>query len=512
VAATVAAVMCLLVSGCGSGSGGSSAATVSSGTAATDGGTLRIADTSEAETLDPIKALSNPSVNAVTQIIEPLFKANAKGQIEPWLAVGSKQSPDGLTWTFKLRPGVKFTNGKPMTAEDVVFSIEAVRASEEWTSMFEPVTNVRAASASTVTVTTKQPVAGLPAELSLFAAGIVPKDYGGVSESEFAEHPVGTGPFELSSWKHGHSLTLSRNPHYWKKGQPLLDQVVFESAPEVNSRTTQLQGGELDVMASPDWSQLSGLEADPELNVGVYAMGYLDYISLNQRIPLFKDKRVREAVNLALEREGIVKAALYGYGETAGPWIQPAIKGHDESIKPVAQNVAKAKSLLSEAVAADGVAPKMTLLFFSGDTYYSTVAQVAQQDLEEVGFQVTLQPLDESTVISQISAGKYDAVLLYYSSDVADPSEGGSIYAGTEGAFTGGKTEEVESLNAEAGAEADEAKRLALYGELQQVIAREQDVITYDYRPFVWAMQSNVTGFEVNATGHPWLAETGFSE
>ena len=503
--------MSAVAAGCGGGSGTSSGDT---GEAATPskGGTLQIADTSEAITLDPTTAIDNPSIHVLTQIMEPLFRASADGKIEPWLVAGTKQSSDHRTWTFQLRPGVKFSNGRPLTAEDVVFSLDAARKSANWGSMYEAITDVEASSKSTVMVTTDKVVVGLPAELSLFGSAIVPKGYGGMTQKEFGQHPIGTGPFKFASWDRGQSLTLTRNPGYWRKGEPYLSQVVFDSVPDVNSRTTQLRGGELDVMASPDWSQLSGLEGTSGLHVGVYALGYLDFLALNQRTPLFGDKRVREAANLALDRDGILEAALHGYGETAGSWIQPPIEFHDASIKPVAQDVTKAKSLLAEAVEDTGVQPKLTLLFFSGDTYYNTVAQVVQQDLEAVGFKVELQSLDESTVISQISAGKYDAVLLYYSSDIVDPSEGGSIYVGTEAAFTGGPTAKVEKLTAEAGAELNEGKRRQLYYEVQREIAAEQGVLTYDYRPFVWAMQGDVTGFQVNATGIPWLGETGFSE
>jgi peptide/nickel transport system substrate-binding protein len=511
--AAVLLVIPVLLAGCG----GDSATTDTEGSskggeAATRGGTLHLADTAEAETLDPTTALSNPSVNALTQIMETLFKSNAKGEIEPWLVSESKQSADGLSWTFELRRGVEFSDGKPLTAEDVVFSIDAVRKSAGWASMFEPITDVRATSPSTVVVKTDKRVVALPAELSLFAAAIVPKNYGGATKKDFGQDPVGTGPFELGSWARGQAMTLVRNPHYWKLGQPLLDKVVIESVPDVNSRTTQLQGGELDVMASPDWSQIPGLEATPDLHVGVYAMGYLDFFTLNSRNTLLADPRAREAFSLALDREGIVEAALHGYGEPAGPWIPPAIAGHDAGIKPVAQNVAKAKGLLAEAVQATGAKPKLTLLYFSGDTYYSTVSQVAQQNLEDVGFEVNLQPLDEATAISQMSAGKFDAAPVYFSSDIADPSEAGSIYVGSEGVYSRGKLDEVAKLTAEAGSEQDEAKRMQLYGQMQEVIAREQNIVPYDYRPFVWAMGSDVTGFELNTTGHPWLAETGFTE
>ncbi len=520
-AAAFALVIGVVAAGCGGGGtsgggGGGNTGNVPSGendAKAKPGGTLTIADSGEALTLDPTAIVENNSIHVVTQIVEPLFKANMDGKIEPWLAESMKPSADRKTWTVKLRKGIEFSNGKPMTAADVVFSLENVRKSEVWGFMFEGIEKVSESSPSTVVITTKKPTAKLEGQLSLpFAAAIIPKNWGGESEEEFAEHPIGTGPFKFVSWKRGETLTLEKNSNYWKAGLPLLEKVVFKTVPDVNSRLTQLRSGEIDVIASPAWSQLSSLESDPSLHVGIYANGMLDSLALNQKDPLFQNSKVREAVNLAVDREAIVKAALGGNGEPAGSWLPPVLEDHDASIKAPARDVAKAKELLGEAVE-EGVEPQLTIAVLAGEAYNSTASQILQADLEEAGFQVTLQPLDESALLDQLQSAKYDAALGgSLSSDIVDPSELASFWPATEGLYTHGDTEEVAKLAEEASTAKNEAERKQRYYEIQEVVEKEKALVTLDYHPFVWAMQSSVTGFDVNVTGVPWLGEAGFTE
>ncbi|MBS1678400.1 MAG: ABC transporter substrate-binding protein [Actinobacteria bacterium] len=511
----------LVVAGCGGGGstgGGTTGGAASAGSEpeakAKPGGTLTIADSGEALTLDPTKIIENNSIHVVTQVVEPLFKANMAGKIEPWLAKSMKVSPDHKTWTVTLRKGIDFSDGRPLTAADVVFSLHNVIKSEFWGFMFEGIAAVKETSPTTVVITTKKPNAKLEGPLSLpFAAAIIPKNFGGESEAEFAQKPIGTGPFVVASWKHGEALTLEKNPHYWKPGLPLLEKVVFENMPDVNSRTTQLRAGELSAMFAPDWSQISSLEADPNVHVGIYAMGMLDSLGLNMKEPLFKNPKVREAVSLAVNREGIITAALAGHGEPAGSWLPPVLEDHDASIKAPAQDLEKAKALLAEAVKEEGLDPSITLSTLSGDSYVGTASQVVQADLEEAGFKVGIQQLDESALIAQLQAGKYDAALGgALSSDIVDPSELASFWPATNALNTFGDTETVARLAEEASTATDESVRRQKYFEIQEAVDKEKALVTLDYHPFVWAMQSNVTGFDVNSTGVPWLAEAGFTE
>jgi peptide/nickel transport system substrate-binding protein len=526
-AAALALVIAVVAAGCGGNSNSTgdgtrnaadgSATTASAGggeseAKAKPGGTLTLADYEEPLSLDPFMVADVLSSHAVTQIFEPLFKANLEGNLEPWLAESMKASPDRKTFTLAIRKGVKFSDGKPMTAADVAFSLDTVRKSPVWGIMYELIESVKATGPDTVLIKTIKPAAKLEGQLSLPFAAVVPKNFGGESEEEFVKHPIGTGPFAFVSWKGGESLNFEKNKYYWKTGLPLLEKLVFKMVPDVNSRDSQLRAGELDVIASPDWSQLSSLESDPSLHVGIYKASILDSVGLNMKDPLFENPKAREAVNLAIDREGIVKAGLFEHGETAGSWLPPGLEFHDSSIEAPTQDVAKAKELLAEAVAEDGVKPTLQLTLLKGETFTATVAQIIQANLEEAGFTVSLRPLDESALNSVLPAGKYDAALGLLTSNIVDPSELSSFWPATDGLYTHGNTEAVANLEAEASTAPSEKVRGERYREIQEVVNEEKALVTLDYRPFVWAMQSGVTGFQVGVTSDPWLAETGFSE
>lgn len=526
-AAALALVLAIVVAGCGGGgtsssggstatSGGEASEAVTTGgeseAKAKPGGTLTLADYDEPISLNPFMVIDILSSHAVTQIFEPLFKADLEGKLEPWLAESMKASPDRKTFTVQLRKGVKFSNGKPMTSADVAFSLETIRKSPIWGIMFELIESVKATGPDTVVIKTTKPAAKLEGQLSLPFAAIVPKNFEGMSEEEFAEHPIGTGPFAYASWKRGESLTFDKNKYYWKTGLPLLDKLVFEMVPDVNSRDSQLRADELDVVASPDWSQLPAMESEPNLRVGIYKASILDSLGLNMKDPLFQNEKVREALNLAIDREGIVKAGLFEHGETAGSWLPPGLEFHDDSIKAPAQDIEKAKELLAEAVK-EGVDPTMQLSLLKGQTFTTTVAQIIQSNLGEIGFKVSLRPLDESAMNSILPAGKFDAALGLLASNIVDPSELSSFYPATEALYTfAANSPEIAKLEAEAVSAPNESVRGQKYTAIQQSVEKEKALIALDYRPFVWAMQSNVTGFQVGVTSDPWLGETGFTE
>ena len=397
-----------------------------------------------------------------------------------------------------------------MTAADVVFSLEAARHSLYYASLYEAIDKIKATSASTVVITTAKPLPAMLSDLSLFAASIVPKNYGGVSQKEFGEHPVGTGPFKLAEWNHGQSVTVVRNSFYWRPDRPYLDKVIFHGDPDDNSRIAQLRSGGLDASTTPAFSQIAGLEQAPGIRVGEYAKGITDTVTLNAHAPEFEDVRVREAVSLAIDREALIEVALSGHGEPAGAWLPPVVLYHDTSIKPTAHDVAKAKQLLAEAVK-DGADPSFTLLSEAGSTYAGLASQIIQQNLQEAGFNVKLQPLDQSALYGQIGAGEFDAALNYLYPLVLDPSELASYYIASNGFGNGAPMGEYTKLNEAASVETNSGKRRQLYYEIQELVDQQKYMLPLDYQPYTWALQEAVSGFEVTPLNIIWLGDAGFS-
>ncbi|HET7119872.1 MAG TPA: ABC transporter substrate-binding protein [Solirubrobacterales bacterium] len=503
------ALIALMAAGCGG--GGSSSGEADDTAAVKPGGVLTAALAAEPKELLPTVAIGGPEAQILSQILDTLFRTDAEGGTEPWLVTDYSKSADNLTWTLQLKGGVRFSDGKPLTAEDVVFSLDAVRKSVNWETLFAEITKVSAPSKDTVVITTEKPAPALPSQLSLYAAGIVPANYGGVSEEQFAQHPIGSGAFALGPWKRGESITLVPNPHFWKSGQPALEKVIFKNVPEDTARDSQLEGGQLDLITYPNWAQLSNLSSNPDLRVGVYESGFTNSLVFNVRTPLFQNAKVRKAVNLAIDRDSIAKVALGGYGEVAGSWFGPAILYHDASIKPPAQDVSEAKDLLASAVK-QGADPNFSLLVESGNSQEGLAGQIIQQNLEEVGFKVAIEPLDGTTQLERLATGKYEASLIKYSTDIGDPSESASFYTTYEGFFAGADVSAVTDLSAEAATEVNPEKRRHLYYEIQEAINEEENLLPLNYQPYTWGMTADLAGFSVNASNVISLATTGFAE
>jgi peptide/nickel transport system substrate-binding protein len=507
-AATAVALAAVLMAGCGqTGSGGKNAAGPPKA-----GGSLALAQTAEFNSLDPAEATGVPSLHVVAQINEPLFWVNAKEQVVPYLASSFKSSSNLRHWTFYLRPGVRFSTDKPMTAADVVFSLDKLRKNANWGFMFEEISSVEARSPLTVVITTKKPEPALVSELAIPSAGILPDNYGGKSEKEFAQHPIGTGPFKYVSWVRGQALTLERNPYYWQHERPYLDRVIFKGIPEASSRVSQLQAGDLDAIQAPPFSQIAELERAPGIKVEKYAYGRDDYMFLNTRNPLFRDARAREAAYLAIDRPAIIHAALNGYGKPAGSMFPATQEYYDPNIKAPARDIATAKKLMAEAVSHTGAPPKTTLIYLAGDIHWNVTTQIIQQNLEEAGLKVKLQPLDESALQEAfLGSGEYEALVTSGEDEITDPVEEVGFTVGTKGFKSGEPMTEVTKLAGEAGVAVDPHERRQLYTEIQELWAKQKFQFPLNSQPNIWAMKDRLVGVEVTSTGIPDLVNAGYA-
>lgn len=499
------------VAGCGGGSGSSAGDGEANAAAAQPGGTLRFGLESEPTTLNPFNAIELTTTYVIPQINETLFNIDSKGKPQPNLATEYTTSADGLTWTFQIRKGVKFSDGTPMTADDVAFSIEKARVGPYFASLYEPIERARATSPSTVVVETSKPMPAMLADLALYVAGIVPENFGGVSEKEFAEHPVGTGPFEFKSWKHGQAITLVKNASYWQPDLPLLDEIVYTFTTDENARLAQLRGGDIDMTRATPLTVKSGLAQAPDVRVEEIPGVWTYFMLLNQNDQLFEDPRVRRAVNLAVNREGMIQAGADGKATLGAAFLPPSVEYSAEDLQPPPQDIAKAKSLLAEAVD-EGASTDFTIKFFSFDSFARLASQIAQQDLEEVGFDVKLQAVDEAAINAQLEAGEYEAVLASFLPYVTDPSELTSFYLAFYAQNSGADVEGQTKLSDEANVEQDPSKREQLYHQLQEEIAAEESLQILYYLPMVTVVRDEVTGLEFNPVGLVALGAAGFSD
>ncbi|MGH2595629.1 MAG: ABC transporter substrate-binding protein, partial [Actinomycetota bacterium] len=255
--------------------------------APTRGGDLIFARTADPASVDPSPVFDNEAIWTCLNMYDCLYSVTSDGHgSQPWLAVSHELSSDQLTWTFSLRPGVQFSDGSPLTAADVQFSLErAAKGPNGY--ILAAVDDIQAPSSSQVVIHTKHPWGPLLGDLSLYSNGILPKDLGGQAAQQFFEHPVGTGPFMFDSWTKGQQLKLVKNPHYWREGKPYLDSVTFTVVPDDNTRVLQLRGGQANVIEFPPYSAVTSLQQTSGLAVDLFPSTLVGYIRMNEKKPEF---------------------------------------------------------------------------------------------------------------------------------------------------------------------------------------------------------------------------------
>jgi len=499
----------LLAASCG-GSGSTTSASSSPTGSPQKGGDLVFARTGDVITADPTAIADNLSGWATEQIFETLYTVDNDGKgVHPYLATDYTLSPDKLTWTFTLRPGVKFSDGKPMTADDVAFSINRARKSKLGLGYIDSaIKSVTAKDASTVVVTTAYPWAPLLADISLFTNGIMPADFGGKSASEFFKSPVGTGPFMLETWKKGQSFKVVRNPYYWQTGKPYLDSIDFTSVPDDNTRSLQLEGGQAHINMSPPFSSVSSLKTKPGIVVTLFPATRVDMILLNEKYAPLKDVHVRAAINYAIDRKAIVSAVLFDNGQPANSYMPPTLLYYDAALPEQTVDVTKAKEELAASAYPKGFDVEFLSSNLSQDT---SIAQIMQQALKPLGISVTIRTIDQNQIFTTQGKGDYQMSIDYWTMDIPDPDEDTQWFlnpdAGGNCYFTYYNNPTMTKMVTDAAKEFDTTKRGKLYQQIQQLAQQDLPQLYLFYSPFPYAYSSTVQGFFVTPLGNMHLED-----
>jgi peptide/nickel transport system substrate-binding protein len=475
---------------------------------ATPGGSVNMGIVADVQSFDPPIPGDNPSIWTMLNIYDQLLRVAKSGQeVEPCLAESYELSDDLLTYTFKLRPGVVFHDGTPLTAADVKYCIDRVSFAEEsgWLSLFTAVAETAAPDDATFVLNVKQPWAPMIANMALFAASIYPRAAHEAQGAELFEQPIGTGPFVLESWQKGASIVLKKNPDYWLEGQPYLDEVVFSIVPDANTRIVQLQSGDMDIASDVPFSQIDALEADDSLQVLVAPVGRVDYVAINHQREPFGDAKVRQALNLAVDKAAIVQAVLYGRAEVAQSAL-PRMRFWNDETAPYPYDPERARQLLAESEAGGGFST--TLGVTAGDAEHTAVATIMKDQLAQVGIEVEIYEGESAALYVDTFQGlDYDLVIQYHTTDTIDASQI-TRYAmasrddGTGALWTGYVNERIDELAAQSLTEQDPAKREEMYFEIQK-LGFDDAFILYLYFPDSrTGLRADINGFEILPTAN----------
>ena len=419
----------------------------------------------------------NESIWLAEQIMEPLYTVTADGKSEkPWLATSYTISNGGKTYTFKLRQGVKFSNGQPMTSADVKFSIDDARAQTKgWGFLDTAIKNITAPNPDTVVVHLKYKWAPFLADIALFANGIIPNNFAGQTRKAFYSHPIGTGPFMWDKRVVGQSVTFKRNPYYWQKGKPYLDSVTWTYVTDENTRELQLRGNQIQVDEFPPFNSISKLQHTNGVTMTLFPSTRTDYLVMNEKYAPLADVHVRRAISYAIDRQAIVKSVLFGYGKPANSFLPPQVPFYNPNAGGLQFNMAKAKAEMAKSKYPNGF--KVTMLVGAGEQVETAIGQILQSQLKQLGIDVTFKQEDTSTEFNDIEKQKYQLAFSYWTMDIADPDELVTFAVdpagGAHSFYTDYNNPTVVKLSHEAQRETNVAKRAQLYAQLQKIAAHD---------------------------------------
>jgi peptide/nickel transport system substrate-binding protein len=508
----------VLMAGCGSGSTGgtSTGGTGGNAGAPVHGGNLVFAAVQDAQSMNATTVFDNNSIWIFEQIFQPLYTVTNDGKGEmPWLATGYKVSANKKVYTFTLRPGVKFSNGKPMTSADVKFSIDQNRkATKGWAYLDTAIKSVQDPTPGTVVINLKYPWAPILADLSLFANGIVPNNYGGQTEAQFYTHPIGTGPFKWDSWHKGSALKLVRNPFYWQAGKPYLNSITWADVPNDNTRELELKGGQAQIDQTPAWSTVASLKSTPKVQMDLFNSTQTNYLAFNELRKPFQDVHVRKAISLAIDRKALVKAVLFGNGKPANSLFPPQVPFYDPSTPGYQLNLAQAKQQMAQSSVPHGFST--TMLIGAGNSDYLTIATIVQAELKPLGIKVNIQQLDPNTANADEQSLKYDMTLTLWTMDIPDPDELATFAvdptSGARSFFTAYNNPQVVKDTHAAEKTLNTTTRQQLYNVVQTKAAQDAFMAFLYYSPYPYATTTNVHGFYVTPLGNMHMENVWLSK
>ena len=458
--------------------------------AQTVGGTLSGIVQPEPPTLISAMNSQAPTQYVAGKIYQSLLTYGPDLKPRAELARSWKISPDGLTYTFELQSGVKWHDGKPFTSADVVFSVDKMLREVQLRAraiINKYMESIRAVNDTTVEIKLKEP---FPPFISMFEAGtmpIMPKHlYEGTDyrNNPANQKPVGTGPFMFKEWKKGAYIKLVKNPNYWKKGKPYLDELVFYVIPDSASRAVAFEKGDVQVLRGGDVDNVDVKRLRALPNVDYTTKGWemfapMSNLLMNTRKPPFNNVKVRQAVMHALNRKLIVDNIFFGMGKPAVSPFSSTTLFFDKNMPAYDFNLKKARELIKESGVNVGQYP-VKILSSSYGANWDRLDEYMKQMLEQLGFKVSIESADAGTWSSRVSNWDFDLTATY-TYQYGDPALGverlyvtRNIVKGTPFANVQGYSNpQADELWAKAGATMDPAERQKMYSQVQQILTTD---------------------------------------
>ncbi|HXB61823.1 MAG TPA: ABC transporter substrate-binding protein [Acidobacteriaceae bacterium] len=436
-------------------------------------------------------------------IFDSLVHKDQNFDLQPWLAESWQQN-DPVTWTFHIRHGVRFHNGQPLTAADIVWTLNSMRDGTLLTpraGLFASIDHVEATDGYTVVIHLKHPDSALLFNLSDGSIGIVPHGSG-----DMGQHPIGTGPFRFVSQTPDKEIVLERNPDWWQT-PPAIQTLRFNVVPDTITRALELQRGSADAALNALTADMvESLRHDPNLVIESSPGAELSYINFNTADPVLKNISVRQAINCAIDRPLIIRTLWRGQARIANsilPQSEWAYYDASSSAACSRFDPEHAKQLLDAAgfpAAANGIRLRLTMKT-STDESSRLFAAIAQQQLRAVGIQLDLRSSEFASFYSDVTHGAFQMYPLRWVGGNEDPDIFRLVFASSSApphGYNRGRYSNplVDSLIATANASTDQAARKAAYVQIQQQLATDMPSINLWYLDTVLVHSHRLTNVQ----------------
>jgi peptide/nickel transport system substrate-binding protein len=447
---------------------------------------------------------------ASTQIFASPLRYDDKWNPQPYLAESWKISEDGLTVTLNLVKNATFHDGKPVTSEDVAFSITTIKQNHPFKTMFAPVEKIETPDAHTAVLKLSQPHPAILLAMSPPLCPIIPKHVFGDGQ-DIKKHPmnlkpIGSGPFKFAEYKTSEHLILVRNENFFIEGRPYLDRLVYRYIPDPVGRVMAAEAQETHIEATVISARdIKRLQKQDHLKVefSAPAIGPINWLAFNLKNEYLSDKRVRQAICYAVDREFIVKRMHFGLSQEATGPIVPGSPFYSSEVEHYALNLEKANKLLDEAgfPKTDGKRFSLTVdsMPFLPEQQ-KNIAEYLKPQLKKVGIEVVVRASpDFPTWAKRVATWDFDMtldnvwnwgdpVIGVHRTYLSDNIRQGVIWSNTQN-YSNPK---VDEILAKAAVEGDPAKRKALYAEFQKIVVDDAPIFYSNVLPTHIAYHKNL--------------------
>jgi ABC-type transport system substrate-binding protein len=502
----------------------------------------------DASRLDPADVTDGESIQRMDNIFEGLVEYEAGStEIKPCLAESWDISEDGTEIVFHLRKGVKFHDGTDFNADAVIFSFERQFNPEHphyqygewvyWGIMFTDIIRIEKIDDYTIKLVLKNPNASIMTSLAMFTVCIVSPTNAEKYKEDAFKNPCGTGPFKFVEWVKDDHITLEANEDYWRE-RPQLDQLIFRVIPDPSARLLALEVGEVHGIEYPNPADFERIKANPDLklmsqpgmNIGYMAMntGY-GYVDANkngvkdddepfEKTPGYHEaltkKEVRQAINMAIDKEAIVRDIYMGEASVAKNGMPPLVMGHNDEIEDYPYDPERAKQMLAEAGYPDGFEVTLHVMPVSRPYMFDPpkIGEAIQSYLAAVGIKVNFYQVDWGTYLQETEAGEHQMCMLGWTGDNGDPDNflnilynlnGCSIGLATNYAFYTNQTN--QELLTQARRTYDVDKRATYYKKAQELIHEDAGWVFLSHSNQNLVFRSNVVGYTLHPTSRKFF-------